>query len=132
MFSYDRAKIWSLCEKHGLKLFILHGSYAKGTATERSDIDIGILSKTKIDYKRYRDILNDFGEIFGEKFDPAFLNNAEPMICYHVALAGQPLYEAKRGDFSDFKVQAMGRYLDAKKFRELEKAYLKRAIGAEK
>jgi predicted nucleotidyltransferase len=129
MNQIDDNKLKELCQKHALKLLVLHGSQVKGNTTVNSDIDVGILGQNKIGYKEYSAILNDFGGLFGDKFDPAFLNNAEPMICYHVALSGRPLYEQKKGDFLNFKVQAIGRYQDTKKFRDLEKQYIKRAVG---
>ncbi|MGB7297360.1 MAG: nucleotidyltransferase domain-containing protein [Candidatus Aminicenantales bacterium] len=124
----NKEKIKTLCEKHGISLLILHGSLATGTETPQSDIDIGILSSEKIDSERYLDIMKDFGGIFGDKFDPVFLNGAEPMISYRVALLGKPLYEKKKGLFASFKMQAMARYMDSKKFRALEKLYIKQAI----
>lgn len=128
---FDQSIINELCKKHGLKLLVLHGSYAKGTATANSDIDVGILSEAPVDFKKYSDIIDDFGGIFGDKFDPAILNTAESMICYHVALAGKPLYESKKGDFANYKIQSISRYLDTKKFRDLEKKYIKSKIGEE-
>lgn len=127
----DENKLKELCEKHKLRLLILHGSYVKGNATEKSDIDVGILAKNKFNFDEYHSILEDFEGIFGDKFDPAFLNGAEPMINYHVAVAGKPLYESVKGAFLDYKIQSISRYMDTKKFRDLEKAYIKRAIGKE-
>ncbi len=124
----NREKIKKLCEKHRINLLILHGSYATGTATPQSDIDIGILSSEKVDSDKYFDILKDFGSIFGDKFDPVFLNGAEPMISYRVALLGTPLYEKRKGLFASFKIQSIARYMDSKKFRALEKLYIKHAI----
>jgi len=127
----DKNKIIDFSKKHHLKLLILHGSYAQGNATPQSDIDIGILSQDKIDWEKYSAILRNFGEIFGDKFDPVFLNNAEPMINYYVALKGKVLFEAAQADFANFKIQSIARYLDTKKFRDLEKQYIKRAVGKE-
>lgn len=126
---FDNSALEKLCQKHNLKLLVLHGSYAKGQATDKSDLDIGILGQKKISFKEYSSILNDFGDLFGDKFDPAFLNDAEPMICYHVATAGRPLFEYDKGDFAEYKLQAISRYMDTKKFRELEKIYIKKAVG---
>jgi len=124
----NREKIKKLCQKHKIKLLILHGSYATETATSQSDMDIGILSHEKVDADKYMDILKDFGGIFGDKFDPVFLNGAEPMISYRVALLGKPLYEEKKGLFASFRIQSIARYMDSKKFRNLEELYIKRAI----
>lgn len=126
-----REKIKKLCRKNKIKLLVLHGSYSTGHAIDRSDFDIGILSKEKISSDRYMDILNDFSEIFGDKFDPVFLNGAEPMISYHVAMNGKPLYEEAQGIFSSFRIQSIARYMDSKKFRDLEKLYIKRALEKE-
>ena len=123
-------KIKELCKKHRIKLLILHGSYAKNRATSKSDIDIGILSENKVGTDKYLDILGDFNEIFGDKFDPVFLNGVEPMISLHTAISGIPLYEAKKGLFAEFRMQTIGRYNDTKKFRDLEKEYVRLAAKA--
>lgn len=123
----DKNKIEQLCAEHNIKLLILHGSYAKGKATDKSDIDVGILFKQSVDKAKYFAVLRDFGGVFGDKFDPVFLNGVEPMISYHTAAAGIPLFEQKRGLFAEFRVQSIGRYLDTKKFRLLEKEYVKKA-----
>jgi len=129
-FEYKSKKIKELCEKHNIKLLILHGSYAKNLTHKDSDIDVGILSNKKIDNKEYFSILRDFGELFGDKFDPAFLNTAEPMINFHVAINGKLLYEDQKGSFANFKIESIAKYNDTKKFRNLEKLYIKKAIGA--
>ncbi|MGB8951389.1 MAG: nucleotidyltransferase domain-containing protein [Candidatus Aminicenantales bacterium] len=124
----DPEKIKKLCQKHRINLLILHGSYATATATSQSDLDIGILSCEKVDLDKYLDILKDFSDIFGDKFDPVFLNGAEPMISYRVALLGKLLYEKRKGLFASFRIQSIARYMDSKKFRTLEKFYIKQAI----
>lgn len=125
---FDKEGFDALCKKYSLSLVILHGSYAKGIVTDKSDIDIGFLGDPEIIRERYFDILNDFTEIFGERLDPVFLNSAEPMITYHVALNGIPLYEKTTGLFEEFRLGAFNRYVDTKKFRELEKQYIKSVI----
>jgi predicted nucleotidyltransferase len=125
----DKEKLENLCRKHKIQLIILHGSYARGNASGKSDIDIGILSREKFDLNNRLNVLNDFGEIFGDKFDPVFLNGAEPLISYQVAIHGKPVFEETEGIFQRFRIQAVARYMDSKKFRNMEKSYLKRAIG---
>jgi predicted nucleotidyltransferase len=124
-----KKKIAALCKKHRIILMILHGSQASGRANRQSDVDIGILTSAKIDSEQYLALLHDFSEIFGDQFDPVILNGAEPLITYQVAIHGKPLFEQKKGAFASFQVQAISRYLDSKKFRELEKIYIKRAIA---
>ncbi|MBI3308291.1 MAG: nucleotidyltransferase domain-containing protein, partial [Candidatus Melainabacteria bacterium] len=102
--SYDKKEFKKLCEKYLLSIVILHGSYAKGIGTEKSDIDIGFLGDPLIIKDKYFDIIKDFSGIFGERFDPVFLNSKEAMITYQVALNGVPLYEKKKGLFVEFRL----------------------------
>ncbi len=125
----NKERLKNLCQKYNIQLLILHGSYATGKAEDKSDIDIGILSQEKFDLNNQLNILNDFSEVFGDKFDPVFLNGAEPLISYQVAIHGKPLFEETKGIFQRFRIQAVARYMDSKKFRIMEKSYLKRAIG---
>lgn len=124
-----KKKIAALCRKHRVILMILHGSQASGRANSQSDVDIGILTAANIDSERYLGLIHDFSEIFGDQFDPVILNGAEPLITYQVAIHGKPLFEKAKGAFASFQVRAISRYLDSKKFRELEKIYIKRAVA---
>ncbi len=123
----DKRKLASLCPKYGILLVVLHGSYAAGRAGKKSDIDIGILAGQKYDAETRMNLLNDFSDLFGDKFDPVFLNGAEPLISYQVAIHGRPLYEERKGLFQQFQIQAAARYRDTKKFRQMEKMYIKKA-----
>src|SRR3989338_10625889 len=124
-FSHNQDDFKKMCKKYDLALVILHGSYARGNESSRSDIDVAFLGHPEIMKKKYLDILRDFSTFFGDRFDPVFLNGAEAMITYQVALDGVPLYEKQEGLFNAFKVGALARYRDTKKFRLLEKQYLK-------
>lgn len=128
LLGYNKNNLEEVCRKYNLSLVILHGSYVKETVTADSDIDIGILGEQGVIIKEYFDILEDFSSIFGDKFDPVFLNGAQAMINYHVAINGIPLYESRTGLFNLFKLAAIARYIDTKKFRLLEKQYLKSVI----
>ncbi|MFH1505266.1 MAG: nucleotidyltransferase domain-containing protein [Candidatus Omnitrophota bacterium] len=129
---YNENELKKLCRKYGLSLVVLHGSFVKGTANFKSDIDVGILGDPKVIKDKYFDIIRDFSSIFGDKFDPVFLNGAEPMITYQVAMNGRPLYEKTKGLFNSFKMYTLVRYMDTKKFRLLEKQYIKSAIKRQK
>ena len=128
LVNYNKKDLRDICHRYNLSLVILHGSYTKGLITHNSDIDIGILGESRTIKNKYFDLLNDLSSTFGEKVDPVFLNGAEAMITYHVAISGQPLYEKTKGLFNSFKVGAIARYMDTKKFRVLEKEYIKSVI----
>lgn len=128
LLGYDREKMIETCRKYNIFLLILHGSQAKGLATEWSDVDIGILGEPAVIKDKYMDIMGDLADIFGDKCDPVFLNGAEALISYYVARDGQPLYEKTKGLFSSFQASAIARYMDTRKFRLLEKQYIKSVI----
>lgn len=130
--NFNKEKFKATCQKYNLSLVILHGSYTKGILSPKSDVDVGFLGEPDIIKEKYIDILRDFSEFFGDKFDPVFLNGAEAMITYQVALGGIPLYEKSPGLFNTFKLAAISRYMDTKKFRILEKQYIKSAIEGTK
>jgi predicted nucleotidyltransferase len=125
---YDKDKLREVCGKYELSLVVLHGSYIKGVATGQSDVDVALLGNPRIIKEKYFDIIRDFSSVFGDKFDPVFLNGAEAMITYQVAMNGKPLYEKVVGAFNAFKIYAISRYMDTKKFRLLEKKYIDSAI----
>lgn len=129
MLGFDKEELKRICEKYNLSLVILHGSYAKGMVSSKSDVDIGLLGDPEIIKKNCLAMMNDFCSIFGDRFDPVFLNGAEAMITYQVALNGVPLYEKKKGLFSNFKTASILRYMDTKRFRILEKKYLESMIS---
>ncbi len=124
----NRLKLAKLCRKCGITLVVLHGSYTRGYFTKESDVDVGFLGNARKIKGRYFKVISKLGELFGDKFDPVFLNNAETMIVRQVALYGIPLYEKKKGLFNAFRTTAISRYQDAVKFRRLEELYLQRNI----
>ncbi|MBI3616964.1 MAG: nucleotidyltransferase domain-containing protein [Candidatus Omnitrophica bacterium] len=125
---YSRRELRKLCEKHDLRLVILHGSRVLGKLHKESDIDIGILAGAGSPGKCIFDIQADFTDLFGERCDLVILNHAESMIVYQVAVKGAVLYESRKGLFADYKTTAITRYQDARKFRALERQYLKDVI----
>ena len=125
--NYDHEKLKKICVKNQIALLVVHGSQVAGQATAESDIDVGLLMK-KSNQKKYFKVIGELADVFGEKCDPVFLNEAESMIAYQVALNGVPLYEAKRGLFDAFMTTSISRYQDARKFRQLEKEYLQEKV----
>jgi predicted nucleotidyltransferase len=129
MLEIGEEQLARLCRKYDLSFVVLHGSYANGKALASSDIDVGFLGNNQIIKERFFDVLRDFTSLFGEKLDVVVLNGAEPMISYRVALYGLPLYEKTKGIFSLFKTSAIARYMDSRKFRDMEKSYIRAAIA---
>ena len=127
--NYDQEKLKQVCETYGLVLVILHGSRVSGILHKESDVDIAILGNSKVILKSRLEVLSRLSDVFGDNVDVVFLNHAESMITYQVALKGVALYESSKGLFATFKTTAISRYQDANKFRSLERQYLDSAKG---
>lgn len=63
-----------MCEKRGVEKVVFFGSFARGTQTGRSDIDVLVVVPTK---KRFLDRYDDFTEI-----PPAFPERDVEMLIY--------------------------------------------------
>lgn len=73
VYSVDeiRSRIAPVAEKHGLKAVYLFGSYARGTATPKSDVDLLVdISGTKIkSLLQLSEVLCDFEDALGKQVD---------------------------------------------------------------
>ncbi|MBD2102390.1 type VII toxin-antitoxin system MntA family adenylyltransferase antitoxin [Leptolyngbya sp. FACHB-261] len=118
-----------------LKLLILFGSRAKGTAREHSDWDLAILSADGSEltsdpwgelglYEKLGHIL----QVSSDQIDLVNLNHCSPLLKYAVALQGKVLYEAEPNLFIDFQRQAWHIYLDTAKLRAYEQEYIRRGL----
>lgn len=115
------AQLGRVSERHGIRLVVLFGSQAMGTAGEQSDIDIGVLF-SEAAYSPSREL--DFGSAVMNLLqtghvDVAVLNHAEPLLLKEVATNGLPLYEAERGLFDEYQVLFIKKYFETAKFRSL-------------
>ncbi len=126
---FNKKKLQELCEKFGLSLVILFGSNAKKKGIKpESDVDIGIQVKDKDTIvKKDLALLSAFTEAFEHnKIDLTYLNYADPLLLYEIVKDGILIYQDKKGRFAEFKIKALKRHFDAKKFYELEDICLQR------
>jgi len=111
-----------------VRLLVVFGSWARGTATARSDLDVGVL------FGRGEVGLEERAAILGALGSPvevglAVLDGADPLLLYEVALDAQPVYEDHPGAFEEFRLLAVKRYWDTAWFRRLEAGALKARLG---
>jgi len=128
---FNKKKLHEVCEKFGLSLVILFGSNAKKKGRKPdSDVDIGIQVKD-IDTLVKKDLalLSAFTEAFEHsKIDLTYLNYADPLLLYEIVKDGILIYQDKKGLFAEFKIKALKKHFDAKKFYELEDICLQRFV----
>jgi len=120
----DMETITHIGVKHNLKLILLHGSYADGTAKADSDFDIAILGRRQITPEEFVGIHHDFSEAFCREhnleLDIKTLHRADPLFCYQVAKNCCLLF-GTRSDFNAFLSYAFKFYFDSRDLFRLEK-----------
>jgi len=70
-----KERVTPIAEKHNLRAVYLFGSYARGEATENSDIDFLVDPSENTDRRwMYGGLYNDLCEVFGESTDMITVN----------------------------------------------------------
>jgi len=109
----------------GIELIILFGSRANNTATDQSDYDIAVLmlpNKNLSNLNTYTSVLFFLSEVLQipeDKIDLTNLNDANPLLAYHVFFNGKLLYGDKL-TFLEEKAVSYREYIDAEKLFKLE------------
>ncbi len=107
-----------ICKKYELYIFILFGSRAKGTYTQKSDYDFAFIPKSNFSSNDEISLFNDIIDLLeNENVDLINIaNNYSAKLRYEIFFAGIPLFESKKNLFSDLKGRAYIDYIDYKRF----------------
>src|SRR3989338_5609172 len=102
-----------------LKLAILFGSRARGTAGRASDADVAVLADHPLGIEEKAALGGRFAATLGvreESLDVVDLFDAPPLLAHQIGETGK-LLEGNHFDYIRFRVLAWKRYLDTAKFR---------------
>ena len=91
--NWIKEKTVPIAIRYGLKKMYLFGSYAKGTATEESDIDLLFERGDKITLLGVSSMLQDLKESLGKSVDLVSVNSLEPSFAEEVYGSEVLLYE---------------------------------------
>ncbi len=120
------------CVESRVKLALLFGSQAQGTAKSDSDIDLallidqealpqGAIERSQLKKKLVREITQ---KLATSKVDLVLLNQASSLLKFQVARNAVVLYEKSPGDFASFASLALRQHNDDRLFYQLDKLYL--------
>ena len=113
-----------------IKLVILFGSQARGTAGDQSDADVAILADRPLEMEEKAGVAERFAKhlnVSEDKIDVVDLWMASPLLQHQIACTGK-LLEGGEFDFVRFKVLAWKRYQDTAKFRRIREEVLSKYV----
>ncbi|HBN96943.1 MAG TPA: nucleotidyltransferase domain-containing protein [Firmicutes bacterium] len=117
-----------IVQDYDLVLLVTFGSYKTERFTDRSDIDVGYVSRSPLDVREQLGLLGDLVVLFKrDGIDLVDLSRANPLLLYEVASNSRVLYE-EEDSYLKFKLKASARYADTKFLRQLRKEYLNSLI----
>jgi len=119
---------------NSLKLIILFGSQATGTAGKTSDTDIAVLGDRPLTLDERSKLEEKYAAHFSiseEMIDLVDLSIAPPILRYQVVQSGKLLYGTEE-DFIRFKVLAWKQYLNNEKFRRFRQQSLEDKFNVER
>ena len=113
-----------------LRLAVIFGSVARGTARADSDVDIGIVP-VDIDLSLHDEtrLQLSLEAALGRPVDLVRLDRASSLLLGECARDGKLLFEAKPGDFVIFRARATGEWLEfAPAYRRAAERFRQRLI----
>lgn len=118
-----KMKLARVAKKYAPDFVVLFGSAARGKSRAGSDIDLAIFSRRPLDVSRFSE---EAGDAVGRNdVEVADLSIPSPFLWRAVAEDGVPLFELRKGRFSEWKLRALNLWFDAAPFRARQKAALK-------
>lgn len=91
-----------LAKKHSLDFVVLFGSHARGHTHEKSDVDIAVISREKLDIIA---LMMDLYDLFKrEDVEVVNLATASPTLCRAVSRDGVLLHETTAGAYSKWRL----------------------------
>lgn len=122
-------QIAPIAKKHGIILLLRFGSSVTGTLHARSDIDLAVLVEhVPRSLQAYGELLHDLQQLFPDReIDLALLNRADPLFLRKITEACHLLHGSPRA-LQRLKIYAFKRYQDHRKYLDLERRYVERAL----
>lgn len=115
-FKEVKERIAELCERFGINLFYIFGSYARNTSCKLSDVDVAYLAEGKVDELK---LIVELQEVFeDEAIDLVNLNHAPPHLVHRILKEGRCLHAGSPEARVDFETKTERTYWDTRWLRE--------------
>lgn len=132
MIDADKIKpqIKELAEKYSLGLVILFGSQVTGKTHKESDVDFAFTADRYISMRETAEILFDFTRCLkiGSNIELVNLKNTSPLLLKQIATNSLLMYEKEPHSHNLFKIYAIKRYMEERKFLKLRNLSLNKFL----
>ncbi|MEK9133010.1 MAG: nucleotidyltransferase domain-containing protein [Patescibacteria group bacterium] len=118
-----------LAKKYKLDFMVLFGSTSKDTTHAKSDVDIAINTKYKMNLSKELALRSALFKIFKKEIDLVFIKEASPLLLGEIASDGRFLC-GNRQKFLNFRVISMMRFIDFGPYFALREKTLRQTISS--
>ncbi len=128
----DDGRLEAIATRFGVRLILQFGSSVTGKTHARSDLDLAILlDGPPLSLSEHGELAHALQGLFpDQEVDLAFLNRADPLLLKKVTEACRLLY-GRPAELQRLKIYAFKRYQDHRRYLDLERRFVARALGAE-
>jgi predicted nucleotidyltransferase len=120
----DFEHIKAILKKYSIIFAVQYGSSL--TSDSYEDIDIAVYAEKKLDVLKLQ---SDLQVYFEQPLDMVRLSHhTDPLLSHEIMYRGSAIYKTQPDRYHTFRVFVWKKYLDTKKFRDLESAYIKKGI----
>ena len=129
--SDEKPALEDVAARHRVRLLLQFGSSITGTMHGRSDVDLGVLiDGAPLSLREHARLAHALQALFPQhEIDLAILNHADPLFLKKVTESCRLLHGDPR-DLQRLKIYAFKRYQDHRKYLELERRFVARALGS--
>ncbi len=120
-----------VAQRHAIRLLLQFGSTVSGHVHRRSDVDLAaLLDRPSLSFGEYADLLHDLQSLYPDReVDLVLINRADPLLLKKITDTCRLLYGPVRR-LQELKIYAFKRYQDHRKYFELERDFVIRAVNS--
>ena len=120
-----------VAQRHGIQLLLQFGSTVSGHVHRQSDVDLAaLLDRPSLSLGEYADLLHALQSLYPDReVDLVLINRADPLLLKKITDTCRLLYGPDRR-FQELRIYAFKRYQDHRKYFELERDFVTRALNS--
>ena len=120
-----------VAQRHGIQLLLQFGSTVSGHIHRQSDVDLAaLLDRPSLSIRERGDLLHALQSLYPDReVDLVLINRADPLLLKKITDTCRLLYGPVRRLY-ELRIYAFKRYQDHRKYFELERDFVTRAVNS--